>query len=80
MASYVISYAHSDGSEAAEGLKAVLEARGHTAWLDTERLKGGANWSLNIEEAIDKCDTLLALMSNESYRSLVCRGVRRSRD
>lgn len=68
-----ISYARGDGRELAQRLKRDLDAAGHGAWLDTDEIEGGASWSSTIEEAIDRCQVLLALLSDGSYRSHICR-------
>lgn len=45
-----ISYAHRDGSTLASQLYHDLEKRGYAVWLDAARLRGGSNWSGEIEE------------------------------
>jgi hypothetical protein len=69
-----ISYAHKDGTELASRLNADLTKNGYDVWLDKARLQGGESWSRDIEAAIDRADTVLALMSLGSYDSEVCRG------
>jgi WD40 repeat protein len=69
-----ISYAHKDGGELAARLARALKARGYDTWLDYRRLHGGASWSVEIEHAIDRSDIVLALLSEASFRSDVCRG------
>src|SRR5688572_4299290 len=73
MAKIFISYAHSDGAEAAEQLLHELRER-HDVWLDRERLNGGASWSKTIEDEIDSREIVLALLSKKSDSSIVCRG------
>jgi len=68
-----ISYARKDGRDLALRLKASLEAARYTVWLDTSEIDGGASWSRDIENAIDGCETLLALLSKASYESEICR-------
>jgi hypothetical protein len=69
-----ISYARKDGRDLALKLQHTLTAQGFDVWLDTSDIDGGASWSADIEEAIDTCDTLLALLSEGSYHSEICRG------
>src|SRR5271170_102345 len=69
-----ISYAHKDGATLAKRLRADLTQTGFTAWLDTQRLTGGDLWSNEIEGAIDNADIVIALLSDDSYVSEVCRG------
>jgi WD40 repeat protein len=68
-----LSYARKDGREAALHLKRELEKNDLTVWMDMERIEGGANWSREIEEAINGCEVLLGLLTPGSYESEVCR-------
>jgi len=68
-----ISYARKDGRELAMKLWRDLQSE-YEVWLDTSEIEGGASWSLEIEQAINTCDTTLALLSGGSYISEVCRG------
>ena len=68
-----ISYAHRDGAGLARRLQRSLEDEGFAAWLDKQRLQGGATWTTEIEQAIDKSRVLLALMSPGAYVSEICR-------
>ena len=58
-----ISYAHKDGAKLAQELQQSLATEGFDAWLDKERLTGGGTWTSEIEQAIDRSQVLLALMS-----------------
>jgi WD40 repeat protein len=69
----LISYARRDGSELAQRLQASLQAYGFDVWLDTERIKGGAVWSTDIERAVDTRPLTLALLSPGSDASEICR-------
>jgi hypothetical protein len=73
MARVFLSYAHADGTDAAQDLVRRLSPA-HDVWLDRERLNGGASWSREIEQEIDSRDVLLALLSEGAYESIVCRG------
>ncbi len=69
-----ISYARADGRELADRLFADLETRGNQPWLDRVGIEGGVNWSREVENAIDRCQFLLALLSPGSFESDICRG------
>jgi predicted esterase len=51
-----ISYARRDGANLAQRLQADLSAQGFDAWLDTQRIAGGASWTKEIEQALDGCE------------------------
>jgi len=68
-----ISYARKDGADLAQRLQASLGCEGLDAWLDTQRLAGGATWTTEIERAIDTCEVVLALLTPGSYVSEICR-------
>src|SRR5215469_2751638 len=68
-----ISYARKDGAPLAQRLQADLAREGFDAWLDTQRLAGGAVWSSTIEREIDTRKVTLALLSPGSYASEICR-------
>jgi hypothetical protein len=68
-----ISYARKDGAGLAGQLMKSLEAKGFKVWLDTARLHGGAGWTAEIEQAIDRSRVVLALLTRGSYESDICR-------
>jgi WD40 repeat protein len=68
-----ISYAHKDGKELAQMLASDLSHMGYQVWWDQSRLHGGASWSVGIEQGIDKAQIVLALLSNGSFLSDICR-------
>ena len=49
-----ISYGRDEYSSLAERLKQDLEARGHRAWFDKERLKEGGDWERYIDEGLNE--------------------------
>src|SRR5215469_14134372 len=63
-----ISYAHRDGADLAQRLQKDLATK-FDAWLDTQRLSSGDIWSSEIEQAIDRADVVLALLSAGSFTS-----------
>ena len=68
-----ISYARRDGRDLAHRLRNDLQKKKHTVWLDTSEIAAGAQWTREIEDGIDNCDVLLALLSDGSYASTICR-------
>lgn len=68
-----ISYGRKDGRELALRLSDDLQAVGYSVWLDTAEIPGGANWSQEIEEAIEHSHLMLALLSPAAYDSQWCR-------
>jgi len=69
----LISYARRDGAELALRLRKDLTAAGFNVWLDTQRIEGGASWTVEIEEAIERAEVVLALLTPGSYASEICR-------
>lgn len=68
-----ISYARVDARDIAIRLRDDLRAVGYDTWLDLSEIEGGSSWSREIEEAIEHCDLGLALLSQGSYVSEICR-------
>ena len=68
-----ISYARRDGASLAQHLQSDLTQEGFDAWLDTQRIAGGALWSTAIEREVDTRPVMLALLSPGSYISEICR-------
>ena len=58
-----------DEADLAQRLQEDLKDNGYDAWLDKQRIEGGASWTNTIEEAIDNADYLLALLTQGSYVS-----------
>src|ERR1019366_2715392 len=68
-----ISYAHRDSGDLAEKLQTDLQALGFDVWLDRLRLKGGDRCTNEIEDALDRTQVVLALLSDGSFASDTCR-------
>src|SRR4051812_26004810 len=68
-----LSYSRKDGSAIARRLRDVLRGAGYHPWLDTDEIEGGASWSKDIERALDGCDVLIAVLSEGSFVSEICR-------
>src|SRR5271166_4444463 len=69
-----ISYARKDGASLAQRLQKDLKEQGFDAWLDTQRIHGGAVWSTQIEREIDARQVTVAVLTDGSYKSGICRG------
>ena len=67
MARLFLSYARADAAIAGR-LAAALGEAGHDVWWDRQ-LAGGARFSDDIEQEIDRCDHLLVLWSTASVKS-----------
>ncbi len=68
-----ISYARKDGVALAQHLQKDLKEQGFDAWLDTQRIAGGAVWTDVIESALDQAEYVVALLTQGSYVSEICR-------
>lgn len=68
-----ISYAREDAVELAYKLRDSLIAAGHNAWMDTSEIHAGTSWSRDLEDAIERSDIVLALLSASAYVSEICR-------
>src|SRR5215469_7343852 len=69
-----ISYSRKDGASLAQHLQSDLAKQGLDAWLDTEDLNGGRVWSMEIEREIDTRQVTVAVLTDCSYKSAICRG------
>lgn len=65
---FFISHSRVDG-DFAELLKLRMAQRGHSAWVDTDRLAPGLDWRIEIDEAIKHSLALVAVMSVEARTS-----------
>ena len=63
-----ISYGRDDASDLAEKLKKELEEKGHEVWMDICKIRDGKDWEYEIEQAIEKCDVFLSLLSPHAVR------------
>src|SRR5688572_22250115 len=73
VANLFISYARVDGKALAERLEGDLRGHQHAPWRDRAEIVGGDDWSREIEEAIDGCDGVLALLTQGAFDSWICR-------
>jgi len=67
MASVFLSYDRADHAKAAQ-IAAALESASHSVWWDHE-IRGGAQYSKEIEEALGKSDAVVVLWSKSSVES-----------
>jgi hypothetical protein len=68
-----ISYSRKDGKHAAQDLRDVFQRAGCDVWLDTDRIRGGASWGKDIEAELNRCEVLVAVLTEGSYVSEICR-------
>jgi hypothetical protein len=68
-----ISYARKDGAALAQRLQKDLNDQGFEAWLDKQRIAGGAVWTKAIESALDQAEYVVALLTQGSYVSEIYR-------
>src|SRR5436309_9220434 len=71
--SVFISYARKDGAELANRLAGDLKREGFEVWLDTREIAGGTTWTKEIEDALDRADVVVTLLTSGSYASEICR-------
>ena len=74
-----ISYSSAD-KEFAQKIRRDLEKNGYKDWIDTENLRNEIIWTQGIAKAIDECDCLLLLWSENAKNSeTVCREISAAR-
>ncbi len=69
----LISYSRTDGSETAREPSKLLNEAGHTVWLDIDNIHSGDNWTKELDSALANCDILLAVLTQGSHNSGICR-------
>ena len=67
MASVFLSYVREDADKA-RAIAAILERSGHSVWWDRQ-IKGGGEFSAEIEAALERADSVVVLWSERSVRS-----------
>ncbi|MBN1200880.1 MAG: TIR domain-containing protein [Anaerolineae bacterium] len=68
MAKVFISYSRKD-TDTVRRIREQLEKLGHEIWIDTEAIKGGANWLHEISNNITQADALLVVWSQHAKKS-----------
>ncbi|MBR5711135.1 MAG: TIR domain-containing protein [Thermoguttaceae bacterium] len=55
-------------------IKAYLESRGHTVWLDTDQIKEGKDWRRKIYEGVEESNVVIVCLSRKAMKpNGVCR-------
>lgn len=67
-----ISYSRKDSKALALRLRDDLQATGFSVWLDLSEISGGANWTQDIQNAIEHCDVAIMLLSPGERESHWC--------
>ena len=68
------SYGHDGNQELVLRIKADIESRGHSTWIDSSKIKAGDDWRREITEGIQASDFVLFFLSKHSTRDPgVCR-------
>jgi hypothetical protein len=67
-----VSYARSDGTAFARGLRAELEDKGLSLWHDLPSMTPGDDWWDQITRAIDGAEYMVMVMTKASLESRVC--------
>jgi hypothetical protein len=63
-----ISYSRVD-TAFVDRLEAILRSKGFSVWVDRNDIEGGEDWLDAIEEAIDDCTVVVAVLSQEAVES-----------
>src|SRR5437588_2026479 len=64
-----ISYSHSD-SDFVDRLDVDLRQQGFATWMDRQRLAGGQRWRRELQEAVERAQVLLIVLSPEAVASV----------
>ncbi len=68
VATIFISYTHAD-SAFVDRLDADLRTQGFDTWVDRERLVAGLRWRRELQEAVERAQVLLIVLSPEAVAS-----------
>jgi hypothetical protein len=68
-----VSYARKAGAAIAADLRQRLEADGVSLWQDLVGMEGGRDWWRQIQEAVDKAEYPVLVLTPDSLASEVCR-------
>ena len=63
------SYSRIDASEFVLKLALDLKKKGFNVWLDQEDIRAGAEWDMEIQKALESCDCLLFVETENSVNS-----------
>lgn len=64
-----LSYSRSDGYDFAQKLTADLQKEGFDVWIDQDDIRAGSSWYIEIEKALENCDCLLFIETENSVSS-----------
>lgn len=64
-----ISYARADGERFATALRQALERENIPLWQDRVAMEGGRDWWLQIEEALQKVQFMVLIMTPSAFSS-----------
>jgi ribosomal silencing factor RsfS len=64
-----LSYSRSDGYDFAKKLADGLQNEGFDVWIDKDDIRAGSAWYIEIEKALENCDCLLFIETENSVRS-----------
>ena len=68
-----ISYSRYDGADTAARLRRELEALGISLWQDLTAMQGGQDWWRQIQQATDKAEYLVLVLTPGALASKVCK-------
>jgi hypothetical protein len=68
-----LSYCRADGFAFTTELCEELRREGIDCWMDRTHIPAGACWGRDIEEAIDGCEILIAVLTRSAFKSDLCR-------
>jgi len=68
-----VSYARKDGEAFANALRARLEAEDIKVWQDRREIEGGIGWQKQIEEALERVEFLVIVMTPHAMQSEITR-------
>ena len=63
-----LSYTRTE-RDLAEAIAEVLRAEGCGVWYDRESIESGSKWKEKLQEVLDGCDSMIALLSPHAYSS-----------
>src|SRR3954466_14730752 len=68
-----VSYARSDGAAIAADLRERIAAEGVSLWQDLVAMEGGRDWWRQIQEAVDKAEYLVLVLTPGALPSKICK-------
>ncbi len=65
---FFFSYGHDSNEPLVRRLKTDLESRGHSVWIDSARIRTGADWRKEITDGLLNADGIVSFLSRHSVR------------